>query len=249
MENNFKKRLFTSCAFLDIKSAFDSTWPPAILSGLLRKGCQLYLVKLLQSFLLNRRANLSGLGVQITVDIELGCPQGSVLSPFLWNVLIDHVLDFTYPFPCKVIAYADDLVLCAYDRDPTVATFNLQTMCDATVLWGTSVKLGFNASKTSFLIFTGNKLAIPNLQIIINNIPITRTNKCTYLGLVIDDHLTWKDHIIAKCHASRRLLFIIYQMLSFDLRYLEEIFINLVKNHIHPQNNIWLCCLGRRNKI
>ena len=209
VENNFKKRLFTSCVFLDIKSAFDSTWPPAILSGLLRKGCPLYLVKLLQSFLLNRKANLSGLGVQITVDIELGCPQGSVLSPFLWNVLIDHVLDFTYPFPCKVIAYADDLVLCAYDRDPTVATFNLQTMCDATVLWGTSVKLGFNASKTSFLIFTRNKQAIPNLQVIINNIPINRTNKCTYLGLIIDDHLTWKEHITAKCLASRRLLFII----------------------------------------
>ena len=29
-----------------------------------------------------------------------------------------QVLDFTYPFPCKVIAYADDLVLCAFDRDP-----------------------------------------------------------------------------------------------------------------------------------
>ena len=207
IENNMKKRLFTSCAFLDIKSAFDSAWQPAILNRLLRKGCPLYLVKLLRSYLNDRKANLSGLGSEISVKTEIGCPQGSVLSPFLWNVLVDEVLEIAYPFPHKIIAYADDLVLCAYDRDPSVATKNLQTMCDTTILWGSSVKLGFNASKTVFIIFTRCKQVLPDLYLCINQSPIPRTNKCTYLGLIIDERLSWKEHVTNKVYSSKRLMF------------------------------------------
>ena len=208
IENNMKKRLFTSCAFLDIKSAFDSAWQPAILNRLLRKGCPLYLVKLLRSYLNDRKANLSGLGSEVSVKTEIGCPQGSVLSPFLWNVLVDEVLEITYPFPCKIVAYADDLVLCAFDRDPSVATKNLQNMCDTTIVWGSSVKLGFNAPKTVFIVFTRSKQDLPNsLHLCINQSQIPRTTKCTYLGLLIDERLSWKEHITNKVYSSKRLMF------------------------------------------
>jgi hypothetical protein len=210
LESNFKKRLHTACAFLDIKSAFDSAWQPAILSGLLRKGCPLYLVKLMRSFLSNRRANLSSLGATLQMDLELGCPQGSVLSPFLWNVLIDQVLGNTYPFPCLVIAYADDIVLCAFDRDPLTATSNLQSMCNATVDWGKTVKLSFNALKTVFIIFTRCKPSSdvhPSLSI--NNTLVSRTSQCTYLGMLFDEKLSWKDHVAAKCIASKRLMLLV----------------------------------------
>ena len=50
IEDN-KKKLFDFCAFLDIKGAFDAAWQPAILHGLQCKGCPLYLVKILISFL------------------------------------------------------------------------------------------------------------------------------------------------------------------------------------------------------
>ena len=119
------------------------------------------------------------------------CPQGSVLSPFLWNVLVDEVLEITYPFPCKIVSYADDLVLCAFDRDPSVATKNLQNMCDTTVVWGSSVKLGFNATKTVFIVFTRSKQDLPNnLHLCINQSQIPRTTKCTHLGLLIDERLS-----------------------------------------------------------
>ena len=53
------------------------------------------------------------------------------MSPFL-NIIIDTLLGAQYPFGFKIIAYADDLVLLAYDTDPAIAVYHLQTMCDAT---------------------------------------------------------------------------------------------------------------------
>ena len=118
-------QLFTACAFLDIKSVFDSAWQPAILNGLIEKGCPFYLIKIIELYLYNRKGILSGPGEKLIVDIDLGCPQGSTLSPFLWNILIDKLLGAQYPFGFEIIAYADDLVLCTYDADPAIAVYHL----------------------------------------------------------------------------------------------------------------------------
>ncbi|XP_076059871.1 uncharacterized protein LOC143036414 [Oratosquilla oratoria] len=43
--------------------------------------------------------------------LENGTPQGGVLSPTLFNVLISNVLKLPLPHGCKIISYADDLAL------------------------------------------------------------------------------------------------------------------------------------------
>lgn len=39
------------------------------------------------------------------------CPQGSVLGPFLWNLMMDILLDVEWPEGVRLIAYADDVVI------------------------------------------------------------------------------------------------------------------------------------------
>jgi hypothetical protein len=85
----------TAVAFLDIKSAFDAAWHLTILSSLIKKGCPLYLVRLVSCFLSCRTAILSHNG---STNTNLGCPQGGVLSRFLWAILIDDVLRLSFPF-------------------------------------------------------------------------------------------------------------------------------------------------------
>lgn len=137
----------TAAAFSDIKSAFDTAWHPAIIDALASKGCPPYLVKLIHSFLSNRKATLTSNSSEITINISTGCPQGSVLSAFLWIVLIDDLLRKTFPFPVLIIAYADDITISVSHPDPKIAISRLQSVCNATLKWCESVKLVINALK------------------------------------------------------------------------------------------------------
>ena len=106
VETNLAKGMCTAAVFLDISGAFDSAWPPSILLALTKRGCPPYLTQLISSFLKNRTASLrSDDGVSLIHHIAIGCPQGSVLSPFLWNVLVDEPIRSIFPFYYKIIAF------------------------------------------------------------------------------------------------------------------------------------------------
>jgi hypothetical protein len=66
-----------------MKGAFDNAWHPSILASLLRKHCPPYLTNMVSSFLTNRSAILNVGQAQYQTKTPRGCPQGSLLSPFL----------------------------------------------------------------------------------------------------------------------------------------------------------------------
>ena len=73
--------------------------------------------------------------------------------------------------------------------------------------WFKANKLTLNIEKTNFIIFTTadkrKKLNIPN-TLKLNNIMINRTDQAKYLGLIIDEELSWKHHIDMLCNRIRR---------------------------------------------
>jgi hypothetical protein len=75
--------MVVAAAFLDIKSAFNSAWHPAIIAALSSRGCPTYLVNIISNFLKNRSAVLSIGEFYSEHPVSLGCPQGGVLFPFL----------------------------------------------------------------------------------------------------------------------------------------------------------------------
>ena len=59
--------------------------------------------------------------------------------------------------------------------------------------WFTCNRLSLNLKKTHAMVFT-NRSVDKNVNIRLNNIVIEQVNSCTFLGVVIDDKLTWKNH-------------------------------------------------------
>ena len=78
---------------LDIAAAFDKAWHPAILKNLRDKNMPLHLIKLIASFLNNRSTSLDFGSGNAPKLLSRSTPQGSVLSPFLWNIFIDPLLN------------------------------------------------------------------------------------------------------------------------------------------------------------
>ena len=61
--------------------------------------------------------------------------------------------------------------------------------------WMCVNRLSLNIKKTKFMIFTPRKNKELDLDILINGNIIERVNCFKFLGVVIDCHLNWKDHV------------------------------------------------------
>ena len=109
IETNFKNKQYTAVVFLDISGAFDCTWPMAVLSALSKKGCPLYLLEIIESLFFDRKALIKTSENTFTCSVPIGCPQGGILSPFLWIILAEELINLFYPFPFKIIGYADEI--------------------------------------------------------------------------------------------------------------------------------------------
>ena len=68
--------------------------------------------------------------------------------------------------------------------------------------WLNDNKLFMNVSKTQFMIFSGKKYEDHLINLHIEGNSLERVYKSKFLGVVIDDKLTWKDHIL---HVSKKV--------------------------------------------
>jgi len=206
IEDAFFDQKVCASAFLDIKSAFDSAWHPAIISALVNRGCPIYLTKIVDSFLSNRQACFSINEYCLKRNVNLGCPQGGVLSPFLWNLLVDDLLRIPFPFPTKFSGYADDANIATVHKDPSIATHNLQLACDSIGKWLATKKLFLNAAKTVLVVFSRKQITWANLSVLIDGTKISPSHSASFLGLVLDTKLNWANHIQAKCVSAKRAM-------------------------------------------
>ena len=66
--------------------------------------------------------------------------------------------------------------------------------------WFYTNKLSINVKKSNFIIFTPRQnRQILHLAFNISNYSIDRVKEATFLGVILDEHLTWKSHIQGKC--------------------------------------------------
>lgn len=98
--------------FIDLQSAFDVANRTAILDHLSKLGINGTLLTWIRGYLSNRYSKVYYKGYLTSEEklMELGTPQGGVLSPFLFNVLMDKLLTNVELKPSdEVICYADDI--------------------------------------------------------------------------------------------------------------------------------------------
>ena len=80
--------------------------------------------------------------------------------------------------------------------------------------WLISNKLTLNVKKSSFTIFRSPKLKVPNLpnSISFSKSEIIRSKSVKYLGITLDEFLSFKEHTINVCNSLKKYFRIFYNI-------------------------------------
>ena len=134
------------------------------------------------------------------------CPTGFNSRPFVISYIYMNDIPYCTEY-FNFILYADDTTLSSTIRIPSVSLTNINNELPKVYDWLTVNKLSLNIRKTKYVIFHAiNKKiegVIPDLEI--NGIPLDKVKNFNFLGLQLNENMSWKPHIdslsnkLAKC--------------------------------------------------
>ena len=130
------------------------------------------------------------------IRVSRGCPQGGILSPFLWNLVVDSLLNHTAKdIPGYLQAFADDLVSLAEGNDTDVIWERTQRTLKTINAWCQTKGLNISALKTKVVMFTWNrKWSIRPIKV--GNTTIELSKSAKFLGVTLDSKLNFNEHIL-----------------------------------------------------
>jgi hypothetical protein len=193
---NFNNNMSTAAVFLDIEKAFDTTWHPGLLYKLSKLEFSARIIKLISSFLSNRKFRVSVEGKMYTPrEIHAGVPIGSVLSPTLYSIYI-YINDAPQSPGVNLALFADDTCIYATDRKEGYVLRKLQRGLTSVGSWCEHWDIRINVDKTQAIYFSrGNRPTETSLTLNGRNIPFV--NNIKYFGVIFDRKITWRLHIEA----------------------------------------------------
>nr|CAH7715473.1 unnamed protein product [Callosobruchus chinensis] len=190
---NRRKRICALVA-LDIKNAFNSAPRQKIVEELERIGVDRYVIRLVASYLQDRRLRLEKNTNSPHVSMDSGVPQGSILGPTLWNIVYNGVLDLELTRDVTTIAYADDLaiVVVAKAEDELMSIMNWAI--EEVDYWLNSRQLCLEPTKTEAVLLTPRRNISP-VTFLVQGVSITPQKSLKYLGVWLDTKLNFAEHI------------------------------------------------------
>jgi hypothetical protein len=183
--------------FVDISKAFDSINHTILLDKLYHLGFRGVFHSLLSSYLSHRFQFVEINGVRSDFHtINCGVPQGSILGPLLFLLYINDISSVAEQLHFTL--FADDTTILFSDPSLKHSVTVAEKYLSAVFEWFTANRLLINFKKTSFMVFGNTQLA-PDCTLSISNNVILRTNVCKFLGIYIDDDLSWSGQINHIC--------------------------------------------------
>jgi len=156
-------------------------------------------------YLSNRNQRVVLNGVQSDwLPLNSGVPQGSVLGPLLFLIYIN---DLTANISSQIKLFADDASLFLPVRDPAMCQQVLKKDLDTITKWAYQWKMKFNPDITKQaleVIFSQKRNKPDHPPINFNGIPVKRESEAQHLGVVLDDKLNFRNHIINKIKVATK---------------------------------------------
>ena len=193
--------------FLDIQGAFDNLPHSTIKEALEKTPAKGNVSNWIINMISSRCIALELAGEHVVRSTSKGCPQGVVLSTFLWNLVVNDLLHSFKGYE-NLLAYADDLLLLQSGSDKQTVIETTEKHLENIIKWCQSKGLEISQVKTQVIFWTRNKNIHKPKTFKIKDTIIDIVSSTKYLGVIIDEHLNWKDHINQQIKKAKTILWI-----------------------------------------
>lgn len=198
VKNALKKSSHVNVISFDIKKAFDSIWPEAVLKKMEQVMIGGKMFKYVKDFLAPRQFWVTNGGIKSSsYEVDMGVPQGSPLSSTLFIIAFQHILDVFQDVNLKVkfSAYADDLVIYLEEDDCDDARSQVQDVIEKLAKKGDEFGLEFSVNKTKFIHICKKTNGCDSGPFFIYNIQIPQVDELRLLGLIVHKKYLFNSHV------------------------------------------------------
>ncbi|KAG8292079.1 hypothetical protein J6590_108613 [Homalodisca vitripennis] len=165
--------------------------------------------------------------------ITRGVPQGSVLGPVLYIL-------FTNDFPkllelyCNCLMYADDTVLLLGRENTEQLEIDSFTAINMAIQYCHNNDLVLNEKKTKQLVLGRNREVVTRIP------ELDEVSSTKYLGVTIDEDLSWTQHINLLCKKLSTGLYVLRRVRSIsDTTTTKTAYYALFESHIRYGIAVW----------
>ena len=226
--------------FIDLKKAFDTVNHKILLTKLEHYGVRGPLLRWFQSYLTDRKQYVYFNGESSELrNMICGVPQGSVLGPLLFLIYINDLPNISVKL--LFFLFADDTHLYFESNNLQQLERIMNIELKQLTLWLNVNRLALNIGKTNFVIFHCYNKSLPySVTLKLNNKAISQKSHIKYLGVIIDEHLTWSQHTTTIAKKISRSIGIMYKLRPYmNSKMLTNIYFSLIYSHLVYAVQVW----------
>ena len=207
IEKRISKKGYVLGTFLDIEGAFDNVSFKAISESIRKSTVDETTAQWIINMVTNRYITITHKDCKKRINVRRGCPQGGILSPFLWNLVVDDLLKFgANEIPGYLQGFADDLITLSEGSDLEVIHQRTQKTINTIEQWCSTKGLNISALKTKIVMFTWNRKWTLPKPIKVGGNEIELCNSVKFLGVTLDSKLSFNEHVINVTAKATRIL-------------------------------------------